>query len=129
MKLYNNVNDVNRQLQVINHIKIYSTENPEKLVTVIFVIQNMIAMVEIQYNIHDKHPTKISIFPRLTTNIFQKIFNNNGGVLAQVVVLKKKIEKDEEEEFNQYYFIDSKNKIQILYPNYDQKVERVKIIE
>ena len=33
------------------------------------------------------------------------------------------------EEFSQYYFIDSRNKVQILYPNYDQKVERVKVIE
>ena len=69
-KLYNDVNDVNRQLQIINHINVYSTEEPGKLVTVVFVIQNMFAMIEIQYNIHDKHPTKIRVFQRLTSDIF-----------------------------------------------------------
>ena len=88
------MNDVNRQLQIINHINVYSCEEPEKLVGIVFVIQNMFAMIEIQYNIHDKHPTKIRIFPRLTSDIFQKIWNNNGGVMAQLVVLQKKNEKD-----------------------------------
>ena len=44
-------------------------------------------------------------------------------------MLQNKNDKDELEDFSQYYFIDSRNKIQILYPNYDQKVERVKVVE
>ena len=36
---------------------------------------------------------------------------------------------DEAEEHEQYFFVDSRNKVQILYPNYAQKVERTKIIE
>ena len=37
--------------------------------------------------------------------------------------------QDEEDYVDQYFFIDSRNKIQILYPNYDQKVESVKTRE
>lgn len=37
--------------------------------------------------------------------------------------------QEEEDYVDQYFFIDHKNKIQILYPNYDQKVEMVKTRE
>jgi len=36
---------------------------------------------------------------------------------------------DDVEFIEQFFFVDSRNRVQILYPNYDQKVERTKIIE
>ena len=38
-------------------------------------------------------------------------------------------EDDKPQKIVQFFFLDSKNKIQILYPNYSQKVERIKFIE
>ena len=44
-------------------------------------------------------------------------------------MLIKYNEQDHKEEVEQYFFVDSRNRIQILWPNYDLKVERVKTIE
>lgn len=38
-------------------------------------------------------------------------------------------EKEKGNEIEQYFFVDSRNKIQILFPNYEDKAERVKTME
>jgi len=68
--LYKDDNNVNRQLQEINHFKIYSDPDPkdkdsERTVTMlVFIIQNMVASLEIQYDVTEKKVTKLSVFPR-----------------------------------------------------------------
>ena len=89
----------------------------------------MFATVEIMYSVKKEESESIRVFPRQSSDIFQKIWNNNGGVQVQRINLVKFNENDQKVEQEQYYYIDSKNKINILYPNYDLKVERVKTME
>ena len=55
--MYNDSNHVNRQIQHINHIQINNEE-------IIFIIQNMLAMVEIHYNQMNNEILKIRLFQR-----------------------------------------------------------------
>ena len=98
------------------------------MVALVFIIQNIFAKIEIWYSIHDRQPTSIRVFPRLSSDIFQKIWNNNGGVVVQKCIINKnknvdekakKGSKSEEGGIEQYFFIDSRNRIQIMFPNYE----------
>ena len=98
------------------------------MVALVFIIQNIFAKIEIEYSILDRQPTSIRVFPRLSSDIFQKIWNNNGGVVVQKCMINqqkitdekaKKDSKTEKGGNEQYFFIDSRNRIQIMFPNYE----------
>lgn len=56
--LYQENQECNRQVQIINHIKVDGPDDGY----VCFIIQNMFAMVEIQYCIMREHATSIRVF-------------------------------------------------------------------
>ena len=107
----------------MNHIVIddgYSYTN--------FIIQNQYAIIEIQFDPRNNDVRQLRSFPRLSSDIYQKIWNNNGGIQVQKINLIMYDEKDEKQEVLQYFFVDSRNIIQILFPNRDLKVDRVKTV-
>ena len=74
--MYNDINDVNRQVQLINHIML-----DDRKIT--FIVQNMFAIVEIAYSVNKEDVSSIRMFSRQSSDIFQKIWNNNGGIQVQ----------------------------------------------
>ena len=67
-------------------------------------------------------------FPRKYTDIFQKIWNS-GGIIPQVAKINNNDDEIKEDKINQYFFVDSRNEIQLLFPNTHQKVEQLRRIE
>ena len=61
-------------------------------------------------------------------DIFQKIWNTNG-LHIQCKILKKQNVHGHLENIEQYFFIDSRNKVQILFPNYEYKIEKTIITD
>lgn len=116
---------IDHQVMLSNHIKNY--DQHEQGVTH-FIIQNMSAMIQVKY---DEKAGKAELRPykRSSAHYFQKIWNTNGiEVLSrQLSVHDEKL--DVYKTVEQYFFIDSRNQIQILFPNYATKIDKTKIIE
>ena len=114
---------VNRQIQFLNHISNY-----EGYSLVNFLIHNQYSIVEILFDPRTNNVRQLRSFHRQSSDIYQKIWNNNGGIQVQFISLISYNEQDEKQEILQYYFVDSRNTIQILFPNYEFKVDRVKTV-
>ena len=61
------------------------------------------------------------------TDVFQRIWNPEIKHLK--VQLKVYDQNDEASMIWQHFFVDARNRIQLIYPNYTSKLERFKIIE
>ena len=62
-----------------------------------------------------------------TDGLFQRIWNPK--IKHMKVQLKVYDQNDEARMIWQHYFVDARNRIQLVYPNYSSKLERFKIIE
>lgn len=62
-------------------------------------------------------------YTRKPTDIFQRIWNIEG------VKPQKVLHKQNGKTIDQYFFVDSRNKIQLLYPNYKKKIDVLRLIE
>ena len=61
------------------------------------------------------------------TDVFQRIWNPTIKHLK--VELKVYDQNDEARMIWQHFFVDARNRIQLVYPNYSSKLEKFKIIE
>ena len=70
----------------------------------------------------------IKIFHRNSLDVFQKIWNTTGFSI-QKMQLKRTNSHNHLEIFYQYFYIDSRNKVQLVYPNYPLKIDRTQITD
>ena len=110
----------------MNHILNYKDNSDE----IYFIASNYFAIVEIKYDIKKKDYEQSipKLYKRNSMDIFQKIWNTNG-LHIQCKILKKQNVHGHLENIEQYFFIDSRNKVQILFPNYEYKIEKTIITD
>ena len=117
-------NEQNKQVQILNHIMNYKDKTDE----VNFVVSNHFSTITIKFNMKDQTCAEPDVFKRSSTDIFQKIWNTNG-LHIQKQILKKYNEHGHTENIEQYFFMDSRNKVQILFPNYEFKIDKTQITD
>ena len=93
-----------------------------------FVLQNQFSQLELKMDVRLVEITQLKIIIRPTRDNFQKIWNNNG-IDIQREDLKIHVEEVFKESIEQYYFIDSRNQIHLLFPSYTEKSKKREIIE
>lgn len=67
-------------------------------------------------------------YPRKQNDIYQRIWNTNGIFPQFTKIQLDPTSKSQDDEVTHHFYLDSRNKIQLLYPNYQQalKLEKVK---
>jgi len=106
--------DINRQIQFLNHIRNFDG----KPNTVDFLVSNYFIIVGLKFTGSD---VQQYIFSRKQLHLYQRIWNING-IIPQVCNIKIDQEGEIREE-TQYFFMDSRNNIQLLIPNYESKLD------
>lgn len=109
-----------RQIQHFTHM----VDNEAN--TVHFVLINMLFTQNFSYSFETNAQVD-TLKSYKNTDSFQKIWNPDVQIQKHQIALFD--EKDRPYFVDQYYFLDARNKVQIVYPNYESKLERFKIVE
>lgn len=112
-RFFERSSDFTRQIEVAHHLEGYLGDPGN----IYFILQNLKVSIEIQYNTHTGKLINCEMYQRLNNEIFRKIWNNNGLRISKLNLVKNDI-NDTTQCIEQYYFIDSRNNIQIIFPNY-----------
>lgn len=135
LKLHNEKStELNRQVQFVNHIITRGDQHDTSVDTIHFLVTNMFILIQIDIerkgNNKNSPPTKEEQFPRKYTDLFQKIWNSGGIIPQRALINNNEDEREEaDQQIYQYFFVDSRNEIQLLFPNTKQKVEYLRRVE
>jgi hypothetical protein len=118
-------NFIDRQVQFCNHITNYYIRKEEQATTkktteVHFLITNMFCMNEITYNASKDEVTRVKKIKRGQLDNYQKIWNSDGIKPSKLVVNIAATDGDNDS-IEQYFFVDSRNIIQLLFPTHDRE--------